>query len=243
MGIKVVSEITLAVAILVSATGCTTIPMSNIRDDERVVVTFSKPAEAPKATQRGWKDVVANVARVAAYAAYTEAADVYGGSYGGSVSGNFVNFSTNKLPNKSVSGILRMDRFIGTYLVCRVDIEVIPVSVANSTKGYFKLAPKRVAMSCTKAKLTESFGADSETMNIKVTSRFPSAGQKDGSVDCVYGFSLLNIKPGVDFSFNGGPSSDVFEVASEGPVTFSVDVVEETKIIGFWKTISTIFGN
>lgn len=227
-----------AIIVSIISSGCSTIPMSNVRDNERIEVTFSKPVEAPKTTQRGWVDVAMNVARVTAYAAYTEAESVYGGSYGDKVSGNFVTTS-----NRSVAGSLRLDRFVGTTLVCRVDADIVPVTVTGAKKGYFRIVPKRVAVSCTKAKLTESFGAESETMSIRITSRFPSASQKDGSVDYVYGFSLLDVKPGTDLHFNGKPSSDVFEVASEGPVTFSVDVVEETSIVGFWKFVSSILGN
>jgi hypothetical protein len=220
------------------SSGCATIPMSNIRDHERIEVTFRKPVEAPKTTQRGWVDVAMNVARVAAYAASVEAESVYGGSYGGKVSGNFVTSS-----DRSLAGLLRLDRLIGTTLVCRVDADIVPVIVDGSKKGYFRIVPKRVALSCTKAKLTNSFGADVETLSIRIVSRFPSASQKDGSVDYVYGFSLLDVKPGTDLRFNGQPSSDVFEVASDGPVTFSVDVVERTSIVGFWQFVSGVLGN
>lgn len=220
------------------SSGCATIPMSNVRDNERIEVTFRRPVEAPKTTHRGWGDVAYYVAKFSAYAAYAESSSVYGGSYGDKVSGNFVNAT-----NRSIAGAVRLDRFVGTTLVCRVDADIAPVIVTGSKRGYFRIVPKRLAVSCVKAKLTDTFGANTETMNVRIKARFPSAIQKDGSVDCVYGFSIPDVKPGADLRFDGKQSSEVFEVASEGPVTFSVDVVEETKIVGFWKFISEAFRN
>lgn len=230
-------KVSLCTMLAILSFGCATMPQTNLKKGERVELAYSQIPPTNVVTKT-WQTVAFKVVSLAAATILKREASKYDGAYEAKTSGcDFVSLDLSRSPQRTMSGFLVMTRTVNASPICVASFIVKQETVKGSSKGYFSIVPTRITVVGTKAKLTTFWSsllkADSEKMVIKVSVRFPDAGQKDGSVVCEHAFLVSGIKPGADIRLGDGYASDVFEIPSDGPASISVQVYEEVSM-GKW---------
>lgn len=213
---------------LVSMSGCTTIPNSHMKSNEKVVITVVKSDTRDLNIAK----LAVDTAKRAGKIVLKEVAKRYESDWGGQITGQKVVESTPD-GRRSLDAYIFVDRYVeNNLLACRV---VYQAQTIEGTQGsYFSITPQEVQVYATAAKLTGFLSswlhADKLKLSADLDITFANSNLPGGTNTVSVALECDEVAPGTIIRPDQNKYLRVFEIDGDAPVQIHFTANEQNKM-------------
>lgn len=216
--------------------GCFTLPHTNCKSPETITLTITdRPTSKMKLSLVNEGIVIAKL--VGKFILNNEAKQ-YEATYSSQcISPNIVSLT----PIRKLDKRLILQRNYTNDVAVKWVLDIVPIIITNSTRGYCQIQPQYVDFNMSKAKMTGFLSpilkADRINIDITITLQFASAQFQNGLSQYVHTFTLKDVQVGKSIDLTRFVSP-IYEVASDGPMLININVKESNRMAGWLRSIA-----
>lgn len=223
---------------LILLTGCMTLDHTNCKKPEQIILTIQdRPTNKMKLS---FVTEGIAIARFVGNIVLNEEAKQYEATY--TSTNTFANIVV-LTPIRKLDKRLILERLYKNESAAKWIIDLVPITITNSTRGYCQIQPQSVNFIMSKAKMTGFLSpilhANELDITLTITLQFASAQFQNGLSQYAHTIIIKNAKVGESISLKQF-TSPIYEVASDGPLSIRIDVLESNKMSSWLRNIANL---
>ena len=216
--------------------GCFTLPHTNCKSPETVTLSVVERPNGRMKLSMVNEGIV--VAKLVGGIVLNYEAKQYEATY---TSTSIVANAVSLTPIRKLDKRLILQRNYTNDVAVKWVLDIVPIIITNSTRGYCQIQPQYVDFNMSKAKMTGFLSpilkADRINIDITITLQFASAQFQNGLSQYVHTFTLKDVQVGKSIDLTRFVSP-IYEVASDGPMLININVKESNRMAGWLRSIA-----
>jgi len=224
--------------VILLTTGCFTLKNTNCKSPETITLTVTERPTGTMKISLVNEGIV--VAKLVGGIVLNYEAKQYEATY--SSTGIMAN-AVLLTPNRKLDKRLILQRNYINDVAVKWIIDLVPITITNSTRGYCQIQPQSVNFIMSKAKMTGFLSpilhANELDITLTITLQFASAQFQNGLSQYAHTIIIKNAKVGESISLKQF-TSPIYEVASDGPLSININVQESNRMSGWLRSIANM---